>query len=265
MAKGDHIYVNLSFRGLPYQHHGIDMGDGTVIHLAPESGPRLTATQDARFQVRRDSIEEFSTGKRVRTMRHQRSLQVDEIVAAAESMVGKAGYNLLDNNCEHFASQCATGKSDSRQVEFGHSTAVAIASAATKSVWAVGNKLATKFAIESLATKLVLKPHPLTLLADGVEAAATAGGCAVGLSAEWTRRIARTGGEVTALAVGCAVGGPAGGAASLAIHRSSTIIGERVCRVTRAVLLKLSRRQTDSKLIVDGMAQPSSATARLTQ
>ena len=34
MARGDHIRVR-RWRGL-YAHHGIDMGDGSVIHLAGE-------------------------------------------------------------------------------------------------------------------------------------------------------------------------------------------------------------------------------------
>ena len=34
MAKGDQIYVMRELLGIPsiYEHHGIDCGDGTVIH-----------------------------------------------------------------------------------------------------------------------------------------------------------------------------------------------------------------------------------------
>jgi hypothetical protein len=42
MSRGEHIYVDGWCAGIPFQHHGIDMGDGTVVHLAPEAGARVT-------------------------------------------------------------------------------------------------------------------------------------------------------------------------------------------------------------------------------
>ena len=44
-------------------------------------------------------------------------LILDEVVKEAKKHVGKEEYNLLWNNCEHFANYCKTGKSESRQVE----------------------------------------------------------------------------------------------------------------------------------------------------
>ena len=39
-----------------------------------------------------------------------------ETVARAKSCLGKAGYELLGNNCEHFALWCKTGVKTSHQV-----------------------------------------------------------------------------------------------------------------------------------------------------
>jgi hypothetical protein len=35
--EGDHVYIKC-FNGIAYTHHGIDCGDGTVIHLAKLKG-----------------------------------------------------------------------------------------------------------------------------------------------------------------------------------------------------------------------------------
>ena len=41
----------------------------------------------------------------------------DKVVARARSMLGKPGYDLIFNNCEHFATWCVTGEHCSAQVE----------------------------------------------------------------------------------------------------------------------------------------------------
>ena len=238
MAKGDHIFIKSRLRGIPFQHHGIDMGDGTVVHLAPESGSRVALVDHSgKFCVRRDSIDTFSFGKPVHVFQHPQPREADEVVAAATSHIGRCGYHLIDNNCEHFANLCATGSAGSRQVDFGHSTAVSMTSAVTKGLWALSGRAAARY-----ATRAAARPHPLSMLADGVEAVTIATGCAAGLTAERTRRLARAGGQLTALAVGCAVGGPVGGAVSLAMHRSSTQIAERVCTAARSGLSLLKRQ-----------------------
>ncbi|MEM9150140.1 MAG: lecithin retinol acyltransferase family protein, partial [Cyanobacteria bacterium P01_F01_bin.3] len=34
MARGDQVYVYRDVIGVPYEHHGIDCGDGSVIHYS---------------------------------------------------------------------------------------------------------------------------------------------------------------------------------------------------------------------------------------
>jgi len=109
MARGDHIRV-ARLRGL-YYHHGIDMGDGTVVHF---SGEPLRL---AEALVTRDSIEVFSGGYPIELVDHGANAQAREDAAeVALSHLGETGYRLWDNNCEHFACFCKIGRKKSPQV-----------------------------------------------------------------------------------------------------------------------------------------------------
>ena len=109
MAKGDCIYAyrNLGqLEGL-YKHYGIDCGDGTVIHYRK---PGET--------IERTSLETFSRGKPIYKAEYSDGFGYipDVVVERAKSRLGENDYNLLFNNCEHFANWCKTGISDSKQV-----------------------------------------------------------------------------------------------------------------------------------------------------
>ena len=109
MARGDHIKVR-RHSGL-YSHHGIDMGDGTVIHFSGEPFRRDEAS------ICRVTMAEFLAGGRVVVVRHRGPvLAPDEVAAAAEAALAKQKYCLWRNNCEHFATACKTGRHCSRQV-----------------------------------------------------------------------------------------------------------------------------------------------------
>lgn len=107
MARADHIYVN---RGV-YTHHGIDAGDGTVIHFTGEPGK---AKLDA--AIARTPIQDFLNGGDLRVRRYGQRDGADVTMARAESRQGETGYHLVINNCEHFATWCCTGRSASEQV-----------------------------------------------------------------------------------------------------------------------------------------------------
>lgn len=92
LEKGDHIYVWHVF----YSHHGIYAGGGKAVHYLRE-GVALT------------SLEEFAGGGKIRVKRHLVKKDGDEILSRAYSRLGEDRYNLIFNNCEHFASWCATG------------------------------------------------------------------------------------------------------------------------------------------------------------
>lgn len=232
MARGDHIYIHCSVNGIPFQHHGIDMGDGTVIHLAPKSGSRIALRDPSdEFAVRRTSMEEFGRGAKIESLNHTEQRSADEIADAAESMLGQTGYSLLDGNCEHFATLCATGVGRSQQIELGEATVTAFASMAAKAVGSVSARVGGRLALKS-ATKV----HPATLIADGVEVAALAIGCRKGLDAEQAKKIARVSGTVAAAGIGGIVGGPVGAATCLAVHSTTGALAESLCKSMRKML-----------------------------
>ncbi|MCU0566612.1 MAG: lecithin retinol acyltransferase family protein [Oculatellaceae cyanobacterium Prado106] len=106
--RGDQIYVMRPLAGMDslYEHHGIDCGDGTVIHYY----------KPGEAVISRTSHETFAQGKPVFTKKYAVSYVPDVVIQRAESRLGERQYNLLNNNCEHFATWCKIGKSESPQL-----------------------------------------------------------------------------------------------------------------------------------------------------
>ncbi|MCA1993005.1 MAG: lecithin retinol acyltransferase family protein [Coleofasciculus sp. S288] len=116
MAQGDHIYIDYGF----YSHHGIDCGDGTVIHFSKKKG-----------RVSQDTIHSFACGNRIYTKQGKHRYSPEQVVQRAKSKLGETEYNLGLNNCEHFATWCHSGQHHSKQVgNFVEPAAVAGLSAA---------------------------------------------------------------------------------------------------------------------------------------
>ncbi len=109
MAKGECIYVYRNFGQLKgiYKHYGIDCGDGTVIHYRKPSEV-----------VEQTSYATFSQGNPTYVAEYTNGFGYipDVVVERAKSRLGEKDYNLLTNNCEHFACWCKTGISDSKQI-----------------------------------------------------------------------------------------------------------------------------------------------------
>lgn len=106
MQKGDHIKVKRSL----YFHHGIYIGDNTVVHFTGEPFYKLEA------KIRRSTIFVFLEGGEAELVQYGKCQPIDYTIKIAESHIGKSGYNLVFNNCEHFATFCKTGKAKSEQV-----------------------------------------------------------------------------------------------------------------------------------------------------
>ena len=103
MATADHLQVPRR-HGL-FNHHGIDLGDGTVAHYLEGR------------EILRSPISEFSQGEVVSVMEHTDASPAGVTVRRAMSRLGEQNYNLLFNNCEHFATWCKTGRHRSVQVD----------------------------------------------------------------------------------------------------------------------------------------------------
>jgi hypothetical protein len=105
MSRGDHVVVR---RGRRYTHHGIDCGDGTVIHFSGRRRPGR--------RVERTTMSDFAGASEVYVRSYRQRLTDAEVVANAESRLGSQDYHLVRNNCEHLATWASTGSPRSRQV-----------------------------------------------------------------------------------------------------------------------------------------------------
>ena len=103
MAAADHLRVPRQ-HGL-FLHHGIDLGDGSVAHYLEGR------------EILRSPLEEFSRGQEVSVVSNDQASPAGVTLRRAMSRIGEQNYNLLFNNCEHFANWCKTGRHRSGQVE----------------------------------------------------------------------------------------------------------------------------------------------------
>jgi hypothetical protein len=105
LAAADHLQVPRQ-HGL-FQHHGIDLGDGTVAHYLEGR------------EILRSPRESFSRGLPMVVVPYPDGVCSPPGVTLRRAMgrLGEQRYNLLFNNCEHFAHWCKTGRHRSAQVE----------------------------------------------------------------------------------------------------------------------------------------------------
>lgn len=161
-------------RGLRYLHHGIDMGDGTVVHARPDDPRRVFAGG----RVERTSLEAFADGRPVDVVRDPpASFPPDEISRRAAAHVGREGYSPTVDNCEHFASWCATGRRESRQVDLVaervRRTAVRLAATVASRATAGGvGRVAVRTLVGTSVRLGVKSLVPGAILAEGVALAA---------------------------------------------------------------------------------------------
>ncbi len=103
MVAADHLQVP-RHHGL-FLHHGIDLGDGTIAHYLEGR------------EIIRSSLEVFCKGQPFSVIEHVNASSRRVTLIRAMSRIGEQNYNLLFNNCEHFANWCKTGMHSSSQME----------------------------------------------------------------------------------------------------------------------------------------------------
>ena len=103
MAAADHLQVPRQ-HGL-FHHHGIDLGDGTVAHYLEGR------------EILRSPIDAFRQEQPITVIEHDAASTTGVTLRRAMSRIGEQNYNLLFNNCEHFATWCKTGRHRSGQIE----------------------------------------------------------------------------------------------------------------------------------------------------
>jgi hypothetical protein len=94
-----------------YEHHGIYVGGGCVIHYAGLTNRRW------RGPVEEVSLVDFANGHPVRVRHDQRLFTCAEVVKRARSRLGERRYRIFTNNCEHFCAWVLREDCRSTQVE----------------------------------------------------------------------------------------------------------------------------------------------------
>ena len=113
-----------------YKHYGIYAGGGRVIHYAAARGDF-----GSDVKVRETSLKQFSRGGKCQAAFFPKNsagegrFSPEETVRRARSRIGEESYNLLFNNCEHFALWCKCGTSKSVQVKKAVAVAVVLGTA----------------------------------------------------------------------------------------------------------------------------------------
>jgi len=206
MAKGDHFFVWRFDCVVPYQHHAVDLGDGTVVHYTAVDGggarPLRRLSQQA---VSQTAIEKVTRGgkDRIHVVQAASPERADEVAQRATSQVGRAKYCLFFHNCEHFATWAATGRWQSNQIA---TAAQRGGSVLLKTIACAGTRLTARVAFKGV-TRL---GHPLLITSDAIQFGTEALGQHIGLTDRGKRQnVGRGVGFATAIGLG-ALAGPAG-------------------------------------------------------
>ncbi len=110
----DQIRVN---RGL-YYHYGLYESDDVVYQFASPKGAEISSETAT---VNTTTLADFLKGGVLEVRDYtEEELQMkkspNEIIEYAKDHLGEMGYDLINNNCEHFANRATFGKSESSQV-----------------------------------------------------------------------------------------------------------------------------------------------------
>ena len=105
---GDMIRTKVRF----FYHYGIFVSEEEVIQFGLPDDPFRSADQ---ILVLSTDITAFLQGGELEVMSPEKQERKqmrtpEQIVAIARQRIGEGGYDILHNNCEHFASDCVFGQ-----------------------------------------------------------------------------------------------------------------------------------------------------------
>uniref|UniRef100_A0A8C5R7A2 LRAT domain-containing protein n=1 Tax=Leptobrachium leishanense TaxID=445787 RepID=A0A8C5R7A2_9ANUR len=113
----------IEYQRVGYQHWGIYVGDGDVVHLTDQDGiSSLSSAFGASAVVKKDRMEKVADGcdYKVNNKYDEKRtpLPIRKVVQAALDKVGeKLNYSLTRENCEHFVTELRYGEAFSDQVD----------------------------------------------------------------------------------------------------------------------------------------------------
>lgn len=115
LYPGAHIRVKMN----NFYHHAIYIGNNEVIQFGL---PNNFQTDPKKVKIIKSPLKDFASNEfievRIYNRKEQKQKNSDEeIIKIALSKIGEGDYNILHNNCEHFANYCVFGKKESRQID----------------------------------------------------------------------------------------------------------------------------------------------------
>jgi hypothetical protein len=225
MKQGDHVKV----KRFGYQHHGIYIGNGHVIHYTGDVWKHITGQEKA--CIRRDTLEDFADNRKIEVVHYTSCDPTEKVLERARERLREQDYALFSNNCEHFATWCKTGKKKSQQVrDAGVDFVQGAVVGSTKELLKAGAKATGSEALKSLskeASKTVLKEGAKVFGKEGAKTLARGNvvtALAVGLLEQTKDTVMYASGEIdgkeygrrsagNAVSTGGSIGGMAAGAA----------------------------------------------------
>ena len=113
---GDMVRVHVNNQ---IDHYGVYISDDEVIQFGMNPSLRL-GVSDTEVFVCATSIDDFRNGAYpefadLSFLEKLKRFKTDKIVSTARARIGEGGYNIVFNNCEHFAYECIFGKKYSSQ------------------------------------------------------------------------------------------------------------------------------------------------------
>ncbi len=231
MAAGDLIYVKSEWKGIPFRHFGIDLGDGRVMHLASDRHESQAGPTDLQsMKVRRTSLEAFSGGREIEVVSVSNPLPIEETIRRALSREGEAFYHLTEENCEHFARWCKSGDEVSFQVDGFASQVHCVVRTSAKAIGVLAKKSAGSSAIAAtFAPRFALaKWIPAALASDIVDYSVSMAAQRVGYHNRQAKRLGLAAGCATAGIAGLIASGPLGCTALIGVHLASSQLADRV-------------------------------------
>lgn len=110
---GDIVGIAANLQGYNYCHYGIYLGDNKVIHYSSKDGLLQSAEicigdMEARFPKGKYFVLDFADNDKY---------SAADTIKRAQSRLGEKSYDLLNNNCEHFAVWCKTNNAESYQID----------------------------------------------------------------------------------------------------------------------------------------------------
>ena len=249
MARGDRLEVEHRIVGstVTYLHHGVDLGNGTIVHARPHD----FRNPFGGGRVVRTTLAEFGEGRGVRVRNEPAAaFSPDEIADRALAHVGRDGYDPVIDNCEHFATWCATGSRTSRQVDIVMGR---VAAGVSRAAAAISARAAVGTA-ERVAVRTALGTTVRVGLKTMLPAAIV--GEAAALAAEWTahqrgasEQQSRKAGEAAGLAAtslafaaGGAAAGPAGVLAGAVAGATMWIAGSATAAAATGAARHITKR-----------------------